>query len=133
MGRVGLRLIRCCGSSFRSITPAACTGTSGGIIPEGSYGAGPVLICDRGTFEPLGSGDPAGGLREGNLKFRLDGKWLRGDFTLIKMRGPGREKAWLLIKKQDAHARPGWETPVLLTSALRKKLRVRPPACMLEE
>ena len=104
-----------------------------GIIPEGSYGAGPVVIWDTGTFEARESTGAAEGLQRGNLKFDLESKRLRGGFALVKMHGPGREKAWLLIKKDDQYAVPGWETPVVLTSSRRKKLTVKAPVCALKE
>ena len=99
-----------------------------GIIPEGVYGAGPVLIWDRGTFEPVAE-DAEAALRGGELLFRLKGRRLNGEFALVKMRGPGRERAWLLIKKRDAHARAGWETPSLLTPEAVARLRIKTPAC----
>jgi bifunctional non-homologous end joining protein LigD len=104
-----------------------------GIIPEGIYGAGPVLIWDRGTFESIEEEDPASGLAKGNLKFELHGKVLKGAFALVKLHGPSREKAWLLIKKQDQHAQKGWKTPVLLTPAGKRKLKETVPACAVQE
>ena len=56
-----------------------------GIIPEGEYGGGTVLLWDRGTWEPLE--DPHKGLRAGTLKFRLDGEKLQGTWTLVKIKG----------------------------------------------
>lgn len=104
-----------------------------GIIPEGMYGAGPVLIWDKGTFEIPGEKSAAGGLREGTLTFELQGKFLRGLFTLIRLGTRDRAESWLLIKKADTHARQGWPTPVLLTPARRKKLKERMPPCAVEE
>jgi len=80
-----------------------------GNLPEGEYGAGPVLIWDRGAWEP--EEDPAAGLRAGKLAFRLHGEKLRGGFAFVRMRGraarEGREN-WLLIKARDGEtARPG--------------------------
>jgi bifunctional non-homologous end joining protein LigD len=76
-----------------------------GIIPPGNYGAGTVMVWDVGTWEPLG--DAAEMLRKGDLKFRLHGKKLKGDFVLARMRSrrPGSKGTeWLLIKKHDQHA-----------------------------
>lgn len=78
-----------------------------GVIPEGSYGAGNVIIWDEGTYEPCTpSPDPQKelrkGLKKGHLTFILRGKKLRGEFALIKMRGG--EKGWLLVKKDDEFA-----------------------------
>lgn len=100
-----------------------------GVIPDGMYGAGPVLIWDGGLFEPH-SEDPEEALEGGELAFRLRGRLLRGEFALVKLRGPGRERAWLLVKKRDAFALPGWETPVLLTPERLRRLRVRAPSCI---
>ena len=73
-----------------------------GIIPEGQYGGGTVVLCDQGTWGPLE--DPHQGLRKGALKFRLDGKKLQGKWTLVRIKGkdPREEgKTWLLIKERD--------------------------------
>jgi bifunctional non-homologous end joining protein LigD len=81
-----------------------------GVIPKGEYGGGPVMIWDRGTWEPLN--DPDEGLAQGDLKFRLNGDRLNGDFVLVRMKprkgDRGREN-WLLIKKRDAFASDGDE------------------------
>jgi bifunctional non-homologous end joining protein LigD len=69
-----------------------------GVIPEGSYGAGPVVVWDRGTFEWME--DPASGLEKGKLLFALHGHKLRGTWTLVRTRRAPRE--WLLIKHRDA-------------------------------
>src|SRR6201995_4971164 len=76
-----------------------------GIIPEGQYGGGTVMIWDRGTWEP--EGDPARGLEKGHLDFTLDGKKLHGAWHLVRMRGRPNEKRenWLLIKSRDEAAR----------------------------
>lgn len=72
-----------------------------GNIPEGDYGAGTVLLWDRGTWEPLK--DPTKGLKEGRLEFALHGERLKGRWALIRMRPRKGEKAenWLLIKGDD--------------------------------
>jgi bifunctional non-homologous end joining protein LigD len=82
-----------------------------GVIPEGSYGAGNVIIWDEGTYEPRQeTDDPAGelraGLKKGHLTFILHGKKLQGEFALIKMHGED-EDAWLLVKKEDEFAQTG--------------------------
>jgi bifunctional non-homologous end joining protein LigD len=81
-----------------------------GVIPKGEYGGGPVMIWDRGTWQPLN--DPDEGLAKGDLKFRLHGDRLNGDFVLVRMKprkgDRGREN-WLLIKKRDAFAGDGDE------------------------
>lgn len=80
-----------------------------GTIPAGNYGAGKVIIWDKGTWIPLE--DPARGYRDGKLKFELRGHKLHGHWTLVRMkgRGKGREDPWLLIKERDAFARPATE------------------------
>lgn len=79
------------------------------VIPEGNYGAGPMIAWDRGLFRPLL--DPAQGLLDGEIKFELYGYKLRGAFTLVHT-GKGRRGQqsgrgsdhWLLIKKRDEYA-----------------------------
>ncbi|MBN8749370.1 Multifunctional non-homologous end joining protein LigD [Xylophilus ampelinus] len=77
-----------------------------GTIPEGHYGAGTVIVWDRGTWWP--EGDARRGLKAGKLKFELRGEKLKGHWTLVRMKARGNEKkpAWLLIKEKDAQARP---------------------------
>src|SRR5262245_65807223 len=72
-----------------------------GEIPEGEYGAGSVVIWDRGHWQPLGDVDE--GLEEGKLDFELAGERLKGRFTLVRMaerskRKPGKD-SWLLLKR----------------------------------
>ena len=71
-------------------------GSFEGIIPEGEYGAGKVLIWDEGSYEPIG--DMSKGLTTGALSFNLDGKKLVGEFFLIRLK-KGSSKEWLLIKR----------------------------------
>src|SRR5216117_499837 len=70
-----------------------------GVIPEGNYGAGTVIVWDRGVWEPLE--DPHEGLETGKLLFNLKGYKLRGRWTLIKLKKT--EKEWLLIKERDEY------------------------------
>ena len=95
-----------------------------GTIPENNYGAGTVLVWDVGTWQPL-SPTPVNGkyvagteaeatamIAKGDLKFRLNGKRLKGEFAMIKMRGrrPGSKgNEWLMIKKHDDHVVEGYE------------------------
>jgi bifunctional non-homologous end joining protein LigD len=77
-----------------------------GIIPEGQYGGGTVLLWDRGTWEPLE--DPHQGLGKGALKFRLEGEKLKGKWALVKIKGRDARddaKSWLLIKERDEYVR----------------------------
>lgn len=86
-----------------------------GIIPAGQYGAGPVKLWDRGTYKALyPPDDPASGLRRGFLSFRLDGKILKGKFTLVRMTRWGSGRQWLLIKTRDPAAKRGWEPSAFL-------------------
>ncbi len=82
-----------------------------GVIPEGNYGAGSVIVWDEGTWTPLETDDPARAIEEGKLKFSLAGKKLRGMFTLVKMRGAryGDGDNWLLIKDHDEFEDPDWK------------------------
>ena len=107
-----------------------------GTIPEGNYGAGTVMVWDLGTWEPL-SPKPVNGkyvagtdaeavemLQKGDLKFRLHGKKLNGDFALIhiKARRPGSKGTeWLMIKKQDEYAVSGYDIEKFDTSVLSKR------------
>src|SRR5437868_2916129 len=93
-----------------------------GIIPPGNYGAGTVQVWDVGTWEPLG--DPRQMLAKGDLKFRLNGKKLKGEFVLAHMRSrrPGSKGTeWLLIKKRDQYAKEGFDIDKLDWSVLTKR------------
>jgi bifunctional non-homologous end joining protein LigD len=81
-----------------------------GVIPEGEYGGGTVMIWDRGTWEPE-SPDVDRALAKGDLKMRLHGKKLKGSWVLVRM----RDRQWLLIKHRDAHASA--EVDLTLTKA----------------
>src|SRR2546427_698027 len=70
-----------------------------GIIPEGNYGAGAVIVWDRGRWVPLE--DPHEGLKKGKLLFELRGYKLHGKWTLVKLKKG--EKEWLLIKEKDGY------------------------------
>ena len=70
-----------------------------GVIPEGEYGGGTVMIWDRGTWEPE-AGDVDAALAKGDLKFQLHGTKLRGSWVLVRM----RSRQWLLIKHRDSSA-----------------------------
>jgi len=70
-----------------------------GVIPEGEYGGGTVMIWDRGTWEPEVP-DVTAALAKGDLKFTLHGKKLRGSWVLVRT----RNRQWLLIKHRDRYA-----------------------------
>ena len=84
-----------------------------GIIPEGEYGGGTVVLWDRGTWEPIE--DPHEGLRTGSLKFRLLGEKLSGRWALVRIKGRNArdDRSWLLIKEKDAFVRPSREFSVV--------------------
>jgi bifunctional non-homologous end joining protein LigD len=78
-----------------------------GVIPEGTYGAGPMIAWDLGVVRYLDQ-SAEDGLRDGKLHFALEGRKLRGRFGLVRLQGKGgKTKEWLLIKKVDAAARVG--------------------------
>ena len=82
-----------------------------GIIPAGNYGAGTVMVWNSGTYQVLGQPDPLAQLEKGDLKFLLQGRKLKGEFALVRMRSrrpASKGNEWLLLKKKDEHARTGW-------------------------
>jgi bifunctional non-homologous end joining protein LigD len=98
-----------------------------GIIPQGHYGAGPVLIWDSGKFQT--EEDLEISLNKGRLSFSLEGKKLKGSFSLILMKGKGTGKDWLVIKGQDSFAKDNWKIKEDLTPARKKKLLEKIPPC----
>ena len=95
-----------------------------GVIPEGEYGAGTVMVWDRGTWIPEDE-DVDAALRRGELKFTLKGTKLKGSWVLVRTRSgypasSGRE-AWLLIKHRDAHAADGDVTASMPRSVISKR------------
>ncbi len=105
-----------------------------GIIPDGRYGAGPVVVWDSGDFTPLDTDDPAASLADGKLSFELSGKKLKGIFALAQMKGlpKGSGKEWLLMKKKDKYAVDRYEVKTELTPARLAKLKERIPPCETE-
>ena len=87
-------------------------GSFEGTIPEDEYGGGTVMLWDEGTWEPIG--DPHEGLDGGDLKMRISGSRMKGEWVLVHMKGrdskrksgPDREN-WLLIKHKDDYAKDG--------------------------
>ncbi len=73
-----------------------------GKIPEGSYGAGTVMVWDRGTFQVEGNLDALKQLEKGEIKFSLNGEKLRGSFVLVKLKQSEKGNEWLMIKHKDA-------------------------------
>jgi bifunctional non-homologous end joining protein LigD len=76
-----------------------------GIIPEGQYGGGTVMVWDRGTWEPDDE-DVDAHLKKGDLKFTLHGSKLKGSWALVRTSGMGKDTRakWLLIKHRDKYA-----------------------------
>lgn len=104
-----------------------------GVLEEGHYGAGPVMIWDEGTYLPevevakgvresiknkkQGDNVMQEGLAKGEIKFELFGKKLKGSFALVKTRGFGPKNSWLLIKHKDKHVKEGYNANDYDTSA----------------
>src|SRR5436190_117030 len=84
-----------------------------GTIPKGQYGAGTVIVWDRGEWAPVG--DPHAGYRQGKLKFDLHGEKLHGRWNLVRMRNRAdeRQEPWLLIKEDDEEAKPATEYDIV--------------------
>src|SRR6266851_3790702 len=93
-----------------------------GVIPKGNYGAGSVMLWDRGTYELLGDAPAEEQLARGDFKFRIAGEKLAGEFAIvhIKPRAGAKSKGneWLLLKKKDAAAKPGWDLDAHAVSVL---------------
>jgi bifunctional non-homologous end joining protein LigD len=106
-------------------------------VLKGDYGAGPVMIWDEGTYNPeveVGKGVrrevadkeeaeevAERSLKEGNLKFRLYGKKLKGSFALVRTAGWGGKESWLLIKHRDEYSQPGYDANDYDFSAVSEK------------
>ncbi|HEV2781293.1 MAG TPA: DNA polymerase ligase N-terminal domain-containing protein [Actinophytocola sp.] len=81
-----------------------------GVIPSGQYGGGDVIVWDWGTWQPAEGVDPARAIERGELHFDLRGQKLAGRFVLIRRDTDRRGRDnWLLIHKNDDHARRGWD------------------------
>jgi len=89
-----------------------------GNIPKGNYGAGSVMLWDAGTFELVGDTPGKDQLARGDLKFKLHGEKLQGEFAIVHMKGRGKGNEWLLIKKRDQAAVPGWDVEAHAYSVL---------------
>jgi bifunctional non-homologous end joining protein LigD len=93
-------------------------GSFEGTIPAGNYGAGKVILWDRGTYEILGEKTRAQQWKAGDLKVRFHGQKLLGDFALVRTNRSGG-KDWLLIKKKDFAVRAGWSPEDDIRSVLQ--------------
>jgi len=74
-----------------------------GVIPEGEYGGGTVMVWDTGIYAPENTDNVAKALAKGELKFAVLGKKLQGSFVLVRT----RDRQWLLIKHHDKYAKEG--------------------------
>jgi bifunctional non-homologous end joining protein LigD len=79
-----------------------------GRIPEGNYGAGTVMVWDRGIFHLEGNLDALKQLEKGEIKFSLNGEKLRGSFVLVKLKQSEKGNEWLMIKHKDAAEDSSW-------------------------
>src|SRR6266403_735387 len=79
-----------------------------GKIPEGNYGAGTVMVWDRGTFHLVGNLGALQQLEKGEIKFSLNGEKLRGSFVLVKLKQSEKGNEWLMIKHKDAAEDSSW-------------------------
>jgi bifunctional non-homologous end joining protein LigD len=86
-----------------------------GVIPEEQYGAGPVMVWDRGRWFAE-EGDAAKAIDEGMLKFRLEGERLRGRWMLVRTKGKEKQPHWLLVKERDSEASAGVGSEAFPTS-----------------
>jgi len=93
-----------------------------GVIPEGYYGAGAVVIWDMGEYILIEGDDPETEFEKGKIGMELRGKILKGAFSLVKMKGKG-DKNWLLMKKNDGQSQSGWIIKKSLIDRKEKKLR----------
>src|SRR4029077_13649779 len=80
-----------------------------GKIPQGNYGAGTVMVWDRGTFFLEGNGDALRQLAKGEIKFSLNGEKLRGSFALVKLKNSEKGNEWLMIKHKDVAEDSAWD------------------------
>ncbi|HEX6249640.1 MAG TPA: DNA polymerase ligase N-terminal domain-containing protein [Nocardioidaceae bacterium] len=80
-----------------------------GVIGEGQYGAGDVIVWDTGTWEPHGTDDPRAAVEAGELHADVFGHKLRGRLALVRRGEPGEHEQWLLVHKRDGHAVEGWD------------------------
>src|SRR5262245_20904018 len=86
-----------------------------GNIPEGEYGGGSVMVWDRGRWSPA-NGDPEKALKNGELKFNLEGERLKGRWVLVRTKMVAKQPQWLLIKERDSEATAGVHAETFPTS-----------------
>jgi bifunctional non-homologous end joining protein LigD len=88
-----------------------------GVIPEGEYGGGTVMVWDYGTYEAENAAEVSTAIRKGELKFILKGQKLMGSWTLVRT----RDRQWLLIKHRDEYAAPLDVTEIAPVSILTRR------------
>src|SRR5262245_4236185 len=88
-----------------------------GVIPEGEYGGGTVMVWDYGTYQAEGSEDVEAALKKGDLKFTLDGQKLKGSWVLVS----SRDRQWLLIKHRDYYTNEEDVTELAPVSILSRR------------
>ena len=88
-----------------------------GVIPEGEYGGGTVMVWDYGTYEPEETDDVSAALKEGELKFSLNGEKLKGSWVLVRT----RDRQWLLIKHRDYYTTEEDVTEIAPASILTRR------------
>jgi bifunctional non-homologous end joining protein LigD len=88
-----------------------------GVIPEGEYGGGTVMVWDYGTYKPEETANVSAALRKGELKFSLNGKKLKGSWTLVRT----RDRQWLLIKHRDYYTTEEEVTELAPASILTRR------------
>ena len=88
-----------------------------GVIPEGEYGGGTVMVWDYGTYEPEETDDVSAAIRKGELKFSLNGKKLQGSWVLVHT----RDRQWLLIKHRDYYTTEEDVTEIAPASILTRR------------
>ncbi len=102
-----------------------------GNISEGNYGAGTVMVWDRGTFQVEGKTDANEQLRRGEIKFGLNGEKLRGSFVIVKLKNSEKQNEWLMIKHKDSSADPDWNIDQhdgsVLTGRLLTEIKAEEP------
>ncbi|MDQ3474717.1 MAG: hypothetical protein M3447_13380 [Acidobacteriota bacterium] len=88
-----------------------------GVIPEGEYGGGTVMVWDYGTYKPENTTNVSDALRKGELKFSLNGKKLKGSWVLVRT----RERQWLLLKHRDYYTTEEEVTELAPVSILTRR------------
>ena len=97
-----------------------------GIIPEGQYASGAIVIWDHGTYELTEN-------EKDRIGFSLNGEKLKGAFTLVRFKKGKKGNEWLLIKKQDKLAIANWKIELALSKDKRRELEQKNPPCKTKD